>query len=101
MADEKRDDVTEEENKNNKDNREEETKAEIRDEDYREDDMIEMLRGMKDELQKLHEENVGIKEAIAAFIDNGAIIRETDDASDIDDFADDFIDIENMDLSVK
>ena len=98
MTDEERIEPTEEEND---DNREDETKDEIRGEDYREDDMIEMLRGMKEELQKLHEENVSIKEAIAAFVDNGAIIRETDDISDTDDFADDFVEIEDMDLSIK
>jgi hypothetical protein len=100
MDDEIRDEETVEEKENNNDEREEETKDEIRDEDYREDDMIEILRGIRDELDNLKAQNAALKESIAAFVDNGAVIRESDDSSDTDDFADDFVQIEDMDLSL-
>lgn len=82
------------------DEREEETKDEIRDEDYREDDMIEMLRGIREELTALQEQNAALKNAIAQFVDNGAVIHENDDISDTDDFSDEFVEIEDMDLSL-
>ena len=105
MDDEIRDEEVTEENETeneteNEENREEETKDEIRDEDYREDDMLEMLRGIRDELDNLKAQNAALKESIAAFVDNGAVIRESDDSSDTDDFADDYIEIEDMDLSL-
>jgi hypothetical protein len=90
--------IRDEENDN--DEREEETEDEIRDEDYREDDMIEMLKSIREELNILKEQNVSLKTAIAQFVDNGAVIRETDDISDTDDFADDFVEIEDMNLSL-
>ena len=101
MADEIRDEETTEENENNNDDtREEETVDEIRDEDYREDDMIEMLRGIREELTALQEQNAALKNAIAQFVDNGAVIHENDDISDTDDFSDEFVEIEDMDLSL-
>jgi len=100
MPDEIRDEETVEEKENDTDEREEETKDEIRDEDYREDDMIEMLRTMKEEMTSLQEQVVSLKTAISQFVDNGAVIRETDDISDTDDFADDYVAIEDMNLSV-
>lgn len=81
--------------------REEETKDEIRDEDYREDDIIEMLRSMKEEFNSLKTDINSVKQSISAFVDNGAVIREDEDISDTDDFADDFVEIEDLDLSVK
>ena len=90
----------EETTENNDDTREEETKDEIRDEDYREDDMLEMMRDFKDELSEIRDALANVKSAISAFVDNGAIIRESDDSNDVDDFADDFVEIEDMDLSL-
>ncbi len=97
MDDEIRDEETTE---NNDDTREEETKDEIRDEDYCEDDMLEMMRDFKGELSEIRDALANVKSAISAFVDNGAIIRESDDSNDVDDFADDFVEIEDMDLSL-
>lgn len=97
MDEEKKDENTQEET----DPREDETKDEIRDEDYREDDIIEMLREMKAEFAEIKTEMGSMREAFGTFVDNGATIRETEDASDTDDFADDFVPIEEMDLSIK
>lgn len=88
-------------NDNNDDVREEETKDEIRDEDYRENDMLEMLRTLKAEFESLRNDINGVKQGISEFVDNGAVIREDEDISDTDDFADDFTEIEDMDLSIK
>lgn len=88
-------------NDNNDDVREEETENEIRDEDYREDDIIEMLRELKENFISLRNDIDSVKESVSAFVDNGAVIREDEDISDTDDFADDFVEIEDMDLSVK
>ena len=96
MDEDKREEIDDE----NDDVREEETKDEIRDEDYREDDMIEMLRTIRDEIDNLKQQNEVLKESISAFVDNGAVIRESEDSSDTDDFADDFIEIEDMNLSL-
>lgn len=96
--------MDEEKNENidtNDDEREEETKDEIRDEDYREDDIIEMLRSMKEEFNTLKTDINSVKQSISAFVDNGAVIREDEDINDTDDFADDFVSIEDLDLSVK
>lgn len=79
----------------------EETKDEIRDEDYRENDILEMLRALKAEFESLRNDINGVKQGISEFVDNGAVIREDEDISDTDDFADDFVEIEDMDLSVK
>ena len=100
MDDENRDEEIREEETSDEGTREEETTDEIRDEDYREDDMIEILRGIRNELDNLKVQNVALKESIAAFVDNGAVIHENDDSSDTDDFADDFVQIEDMDLSL-
>ena len=96
--------MDEEKNENigtNDDEREEETKYEIRDEDYREDDIIEMLRELKENFVSLRTDIDSVKQSISAFVDNGAVIREDEDISDTDDFADDFVEIEDMDLSIK
>ena len=96
--------MDEEKNENvdtNDDVREEETKDEIRDEDYRENDMLEMLRELKEDFVSLRTDIDSVKQSISAFVDNGAVIREDEDISDTDDFADDFTEIEDMNLSVK
>lgn len=94
------DEIKDEEIQENSDEREEETKDEIRDEDYREDDILEMLREFKQELGDIRGGLENVKTAISAFVDNGAVIRESDDSDDVDDFADDFVAIEDMNLSL-
>lgn len=94
------DEIKDEEIKENSYEREEETKDEIRDEDYREDDILEMLREFKEELGDIRDGLANVKTAISAFVDNGAVIRESDDSDDVDDFADDFVAIEDMNLSL-
>lgn len=97
MDDETRDEETTE---NNDDTHEEETKDETMGEGYHDDIVLEMMRDFKDELSEIRDELSNAKSAIAAFVDNGAIIRESDDSNDVDDFADDFVEIEDMDLSL-
>lgn len=96
MDEERTEDVNE-----NEDNREEETKDEIRDEDYVNDDEIEMDRRIEDILDRIEGKLNAVSDTLAMFVDSGAIIRENtvDEITD-DDFAEDFVDIGDLDFSI-
>lgn len=103
MDEEKNEEVNEETNEETNDDREEETKDEIRDEDYANDDEIEMDDSMERRLEKIEGMLTSIKDTLSLFVDSGAIIRENvSDEGEIseDDFAEDFIDIDELDLSL-
>lgn len=102
--DEKDDVMTNEETE---DTREEETKDEIRDEDYVNDDEIEMDRSIEKRLDSFEEKIMGkldsIYDSISLFVDSGAVIREAnpnDIAEAEDDFADEFLTIDDLDFSI-
>ena len=97
MDEEKNESVETEENE---DYREEETKDEIRDEDYREDDTIEMLRELKEEIKSLNKRFDGVEDTMSMFVQSGATIREDVDETFEDDYKDDFVEIEDLDLSI-
>ena len=94
------------------DNREEETSDEIRDEDYVNDDEIEMDRSIEnklDEIMSKLNEHMGkldsISDTISMFVDSGMVIREANplDEGDItegEDFASDFMSIDELDFSI-
>ena len=103
MDEEKNEEVNEETSEENDDNREEETKDEIRDEDYANDDEIESDRSMEKKLDKIEAMLSTIKDTLSIFVDSGAIIRENvNDETSVtdDDFAEDFVEIEDLDLSL-
>lgn len=83
------------------DNREEETSDEIRDEVYSNDDEIEMLRSIEKRFNVLEEK---IDNMISMYVDSGAIVQDSveDDISEQerDNYDDDFINIDDMDLSL-
>lgn len=95
----KKDDVANEEE--NDDTREEETVDEIRDEDYANDDEIEMDRSLEDKLDKVLGKLDSLYDTIAMFVDSGAVIREAN-PNDVteDDFAEDFVPIDELDFSL-
>lgn len=85
---------------NSEDNREEETRDEIRDEVYVNDDEIEMLRTIEKRIDAFETK---IDSMISMFVDSGAIIQDSVDyvtEQERDNYADDFIDIDEMDLSL-
>lgn len=86
----------------NEDNREEETSDEIRDDVYVNDDEIEMLRKIEERLNSFDAKFDAIMGAVSMFVDGGAIINENVDSGDIteDDFAEEFLDIEDLDFSI-
>jgi len=93
---------TEENEDTSNDNREEETKDEIRDEDYANDDEIEMDRSMEKRLDGIEAKLDSIFDTISMFVDSGAVIREpipNDEITD-DDFAEDFLTIDELDFSL-
>lgn len=98
-----RDDALEADNVN-EDEREEETVDEIRDEDYANDDEIEMSRAIEDKLDKVMGKLDSIFDTISMFVDSGAVIREANPNDVItetdDDFAEDFMTIEELDWSL-
>ena len=82
--------------------REEETKDEIRDEDYRQDDTIEMLRGLKEEINELRASMNSMKDSMAIFIENGGTVREIDEEeTEIDNPYEKWVAIEDMDFSLN
>ena len=88
-----------------KDEREEETRDEIRDEDYVNDDEIEMDRAIEDKLDKVLGKLDSMYDTISMFVDSGMVIREAnplDGAGEIteDDFASDFMSIDELDFSI-
>ena len=99
---EKREESTENSDSENNDNREEETVDEIRDNDYANDDVIEMLRKIEERLNSFDAKFDAIMGAISMFVDGGAIINENVETGDIteDDFAEEFLDIEDLDFSI-
>ena len=85
--------------------REEETRDEIRDEDYVNDDEVEMDRAIEDKLDKVLGKLDSMYDTISMFVDSGMVIREAnplDDAGEIteDDFASDFMSIDELDFSI-
>ena len=87
------------------DNREEETRDEIRDEDYVNDDEVEMDRAIEDKLDKVLGKLDSMYDTISMFVDSGMVIREAnplDGAGEIteDDFASDFMSIDELDFSI-
>ena len=101
MAEEKENEVQEENvEETNDDNREEETKDEIRDNDYVNDDEIEMLKSIEERFSSLEEK---VDNMISMFVDSGVIVQESVDEiseKDKDNYEDDFINIDEMDLSL-
>ena len=87
------------------DSREEETRDEIRDEDYVNDDEVEMDRSIEDKLDKVLGKLDSMYDTISMFVDSGMVIREAnplDGAGEIteDDFASDFMSIDELDFSI-
>lgn len=100
-----KDDVIENENESeNEDKREEETVDEIRDEDYVNDDEIEMDRSIEDKLDKVMGKLDSIFDTISMFVDSGAVIREANPNDVVtesdDDFAEEFMTIDELDWSI-
>ena len=108
-----REENTENSDSENNDNREEETvdeirdndyvnDDEIRDNDYVNDDEIEMLRKIEERLNSFDAKFDAIMGAVSMFVDGGAIINENVETGDIteDDFAEEFLDIEDLDFSI-
>ena len=108
MDEEKVNDVEETEEtstEESEDNREEETRDEIRDEDYVNDDEVEMDRAIEDKLDKVLGKLDSMYDTISMFVDSGMVIREAnplDGAGEIteDDFASDFMSIDELDFSI-
>ena len=99
MDEDKREDYEEKETEN-ENIREEETKDEIRDEDYVNDDEIEMLRKIEERFSSLEEK---LDNAISMMVDSGAIIQDSIDPvieEGAEDYDDDFINIDKMDLAL-
>ena len=102
MTDEREEIREEETEDNSEDNREEETSDEIRDEDYVNDDEIEMDRSMEKRLDGIEAKLDSIFDTISMFVDSGAVIRENDPeiTAGGDDFAEDFMTIDELDFSL-
>lgn len=101
MDEEKNEEIRDESvEENSEDNREEETVDEIRDEVYVNDDEIEMLRSIEKKFGALEEK---IDNMISMIVDSGAVIQDSVDEvseSEREDYEDDFINIDEMDLSL-
>lgn len=87
------------------DNREEETSDEIRDNDYANDDEIEMDRKIEGRLDAIEAKLGSIFDTVSMFVDSGMVIREANpfDGSEItegEDFAQDFMNIDDLDFSI-
>ena len=82
------------------DNREEETRDEIRDNDYVNDDEVEMLRTIEERFKGLDVKLDKISDAISLFVQNGATITDVSDDEEEEDYKDDFIGIDDLDLSL-
>ena len=68
---------------------------------YAHDDIIEMLRKVEETVSRFDARFDKVEDALAMFVENGAIIRESDEANipDNSDFSD-FVDIDNLDLTL-
>ena len=100
MDEDKREEVEQEEETENTSEREEETKDEIRDEVYVNDDEIEMLKKIDERFSALEEK---LDNAISMMVDSGAIIQDSvdiDERDSSDEYDDDFINIDKMDLAL-
>ena len=101
--DEKVDEVKDEENtiENMEANEDAVTTEEDKRINYAHDDIIEMLRKIEEMVSTFDARFDRVEDAMAMFVENGAIIRETDEASipDNSDFSD-FVDIDNLDLTL-
>ena len=89
------------------DNREEETSDEIRDNDYVNDDEVEMLRKIEERLNDFDDKFNAISEkmenVLSMIVDSGAIIQDSvDDVSETErkQYEEDFINLDGMDLSL-
>lgn len=91
----------EETSDNNEDVSEEETSDEIRDETYREDDTIEMLRSIEDKISEFSKRFDAIEDTVSMFVQSGATIREDLDETYKEDFEEDFVSIDDLDLSLE
>ena len=85
--------------------REEETVDEIRDEDYVNDDEIEMDRAIEEKLDKIMGKLDSVFDTISMFVDSGMTIREPNplDEGEItegEDFASEFVGIDDLDFSI-
>lgn len=90
----------EERNEESEANREEETRDEIRDNDYVNDDEVEMLRSIEERFNGLDAKLDMISDAISLFVQNGATITDVDDSENESDYEDDFIGIDDLDLTL-
>lgn len=69
--------------------------------DYAHDDIIEMLRKIEDAISSFETRFDTIEDAISMFVENGAVIRESnDDENDSNSDYSDFLDIDNLDLTL-
>lgn len=112
MEEEKNEEMQEEnqeetQEETSEDNREEETSDEIRDNDYVNDDEIEMLRKIEERLNDFDDKFNAISEkmenVLSMIVDSGAIIQDSvEDVSEAErkDYEEDFINIDEMDLSL-
>ena len=68
---------------------------------YAHDDIIEMLRKIEDMVSTFDTRFDKVEDALAMFVENGAIIRESDEVN-IPENSDlsDFVDIDNLDLAL-
>ena len=68
---------------------------------YAHDDIIEMLRRIEEMVSTFDARFDRVEDAMAMFVENGAIIRESDEASipENSDYSD-FVDIDNLDLAL-
>ncbi len=109
MDEDKREDVEQEEieSENEAENetesedvREEETEDEIRNEVYVNDDEVEMLRSIEERFTALEDK---LDNVLSMMVDSGAIIQDSVDTiseEEKKDYNDDFINIDEMDLSL-
>ncbi len=97
MDEEKNEEYVEENQEDNSDEREEETSEEIKDESYVNDDEIEMLRSIEKRFNVLEEK---LDNAISMFVDSGAIIQERIDDKTSDELDEDFVSIDDLNLTL-
>lgn len=102
--DEEKKEFTEDSEEKQDDVREEETRDEIRDEDYANDDEIEMDREVEKRLEKIEGKLDSMFDTISMFVDSGMVIREANPLDSAitegDDFAQDFMSIDDLDFSI-
>lgn len=91
---------SQEETEETYDNREEETSDEIRDGDYARDDTIEMLRGIEEKIDSFMKRFDSIEDILSMFVQSGATIREDLDEETRDDFEEDFVSIDDLNLAL-